>query len=186
MRLVGGAILVLLGLLFLLDNLNLYNFNFGDFIADFWPVALILAGAAIIYRQMRSPDREVWEDFVGKQHSKSLGDLKLKPKSLPTEGSRIKHGMGDLTFDLTDCILNAGENVVECSLGAGDLRITVPQSVPVKVSCTVGGGEIYLLGAHADGIGQTLVHEDDGYATAPIKLSVRAKVGLGQCHVVHG
>ena len=41
-----GAILILIGVLFLLDNF--YFLDFGDLIHDFWPLILIAIGVAIL------------------------------------------------------------------------------------------------------------------------------------------
>jgi lia operon protein LiaF len=185
MRIITGAILILIGLLFLLENTHLFGFEFGEFVSTYWPVALIFIGIVLIYRKAKSDDEEAWKEFVGKEYSKSVGDLKLRPKSINADGLSAKHGLGDLIVDLTDCSLAAGENKLECTLGAGELKVKLPSNIPVKANCSVGAGEIYLLGAHADGIGRTLEHEDEGYSSAPTRLFLKTKVGLGETRVMH-
>lgn len=186
MRMISGAILILIGLLFLLENMHLFGFNFGDFISTYWPIALIFIGIVLIYKKSKSDDRDMWTEYVGKEYSKSVGDLKLRPKSINADGLSAKHGLGDLIVDLTECDFAEGENRLECTLGAGDLKITLPANIPLKANCTVGAGEIYLMGVHADGIGRTIEHEDEGYASAPIRLLLRTKVGLGETRVKQG
>jgi predicted membrane protein len=123
MRIITGAILILIGLLFLLENTHLFGFEFGEFVSTYWPVALIFIGIVLIYRKAKSDDEEAWKEFVGKEYSKSVGDLKLRPKSINADGLSAKHGLGDLIVDLTDCSLAAGENKLECTLGAGELKV---------------------------------------------------------------
>jgi predicted membrane protein len=185
MRVVIGAILILLGLLFLFDNIGIYRLDFVELIEDYWPLVLIAIGAALIYRQTRSTDDGVWEEAVRGHHSKSLGDMKLRPQTVPAQGLSVKHGLGDLHLDLSGCSFNDGENRIECSLGAGDAGITVPTGVPLKASCSIGVGEVYLLGSHREGVGPSLEHEDEGYATAARKINLRVKIGFGECRVVH-
>ncbi len=185
MRIISGAILILIGLLFLLENTHLFGFDFGDFVSTYWPIALIFIGIVLIYKKSKSEDEDVWKEFVGKEYSKSVGDLKLRPKNISSDGLSAKHGLGDLVVDLTKCSFAEGENRLDCTLGAGELKITLPANIPLKADCTVGAGEIYLLGVHADGIGRTLEHEDEGYASAPTRLLLKTKVGLGETRVMH-
>jgi fumarate reductase subunit C len=46
-----GIILLLFGVLFLLDNLDLMYFDFWDFIGNWWPVILIVVGLSIIFKR---------------------------------------------------------------------------------------------------------------------------------------
>lgn len=183
MRVIAGAVLILLGLLFLFDSLNWYDF--GELVATFWPLILVVVGLWMVLQRYHSKEDQNWKSFVDSRHSKSLGDLKLRPTELPSPGLEIKHGMGDLKVDLSSATLKQGENLVTCSLGAGDMEITLPVNIPVKAVCNVGAGDIYLLGQHADGFGQSLQHQDEGYDAAAQKITLNLKVGLGDCKVAH-
>jgi uncharacterized integral membrane protein len=46
-----GIILLLFGVLFLLDNLDLMYFDFWDFIGKWWPVILIVVGLSLIFKR---------------------------------------------------------------------------------------------------------------------------------------
>jgi hypothetical protein len=54
-----GAILVLFGVLFLLDNF--YILDFGDFIATYWPLILVAIGVKILldHRRQRAETEEI-------------------------------------------------------------------------------------------------------------------------------
>ncbi|MCK4858139.1 MAG: hypothetical protein KAT58_09240 [candidate division Zixibacteria bacterium] len=180
-----GVLIVVLGVLFLFDNLGWYAFSFGDFVVDFWPVALIIIGAALIYKQFRSKSDPAWTDYVSKDFPKTVGDKKLKPTRIPPEGLNIKLGVGEIALDLSETVLNNGENNIECGLGAGELRIIVPRNVALKASGRAGVGDVYLLGQHVDGFAARLNHEDDGYAAAARKINLTTKVGMGEIRVSH-
>ncbi|MFQ5870160.1 MAG: LiaI-LiaF-like domain-containing protein [Candidatus Zixiibacteriota bacterium] len=47
----GGIVLLVLGVLFLLGNLDIMYFDFWDFIGDWWPVILIVVGLSIIFKR---------------------------------------------------------------------------------------------------------------------------------------
>jgi len=55
--LIWGLILVVLGLLFLLDNLN-FNIDVWHELANFWPVILILWGAWKLYLGLKDAGTE--------------------------------------------------------------------------------------------------------------------------------
>lgn len=52
---IGPILLIMIGVLFLLDTLNLLQFRE---VAKFWPVLLILAGAFMLYNRVTPPPRE--------------------------------------------------------------------------------------------------------------------------------
>jgi predicted membrane protein len=183
MQILWGAIIVLVGILFLAHNLALFGFEFDEFIADFWPLVLIAVGVYMIYHQRHRTYTEVEIDGGTSKHSGTVGDANFKPKSLPPNGLLLKHGLGDLRLDLTECVLRQGENRVQCSHGAGDLIITLPTSIPLKAEASVGMGDIYLLGRKTDGVGCSLDHEDAEFATADQKITLSAKVGMGQIKI---
>jgi len=54
-----GAILIILGLLFLLDNF--YFIDIGYLLEEFWPVALIILGAHIILKNRKTGEVETKE-----------------------------------------------------------------------------------------------------------------------------
>lgn len=56
---VAGIILVILGIVLLLHTLNLFNF---EYVARYWPILLIAAGAYLLYARLNGPsgsDKEV-------------------------------------------------------------------------------------------------------------------------------
>lgn len=46
-----GVVFLLFGVLFLLNNLGLIYFNLWDFIADWWPLVLVILGLSIILKR---------------------------------------------------------------------------------------------------------------------------------------
>ncbi|HPC35334.1 MAG TPA: DUF5668 domain-containing protein [Candidatus Marinimicrobia bacterium] len=51
---IAGMVLVVLGVLLLLDNLNLIFFDLGDFLHNWWPLILILIGLNELFKANRS------------------------------------------------------------------------------------------------------------------------------------
>ena len=52
-KLIPGAILVIIGVLFLLDNFNVIDFSWGNFF-HLWPILLVIAGVNLVFAHNRS------------------------------------------------------------------------------------------------------------------------------------
>ena len=186
MSAVIGIIIVVLGILFLGDNLGWFDYDLGALISDWWPAILILVGGWMIFQQRHEKDGSEWEQKVSKVMSKAIGDRHLKPTEIPAAGLVLKQGAGDLVVDLTETKLNSGENRIRCSLGAGDVKVTLPTGVAVKASASCGAGDIRLFELKEDGISNKLEHTDEGYDAAPIRISLKIGLGLGDVRVSRG
>lgn len=49
-----GSTLLVLGILFLLDNLELLKIDVSDLITTYWPVMLIIAGISVLFKKKSS------------------------------------------------------------------------------------------------------------------------------------
>ncbi|MEG3789245.1 DUF5668 domain-containing protein [Lysobacter sp. CCNWLW3] len=52
-NIVGAAVLIVIGSVFLLDNLGLADISLGRLIRTWWPAILILAGIGMLFRPGR-------------------------------------------------------------------------------------------------------------------------------------
>ena len=50
---IGGLVLVVLGAIFLLNNLGIANLSVREMIGKWWPAILILVGASLLIRRFR-------------------------------------------------------------------------------------------------------------------------------------
>lgn len=48
-RIIWGLTFVIVGLLMLLDRLNIVYFDLGEFIHQWWPLVLIIIGAGMVF-----------------------------------------------------------------------------------------------------------------------------------------
>lgn len=49
-----GSTLLVFGILFLLENLDLLEIDFSDLISTYWPVMLIIGGISILFNKKSS------------------------------------------------------------------------------------------------------------------------------------
>ncbi|MFH2056659.1 MAG: cell wall-active antibiotics response protein LiaF [bacterium] len=183
MNAVIGIIIVILGIIFLGNNLGWFEYDLGDLISDWWPAVLIITGGWMIYYQTRRKGGSDWEERAGMAISKAVGDRQLKPTEIPTDGLVAKQGAGKLVLDLTSTRLNEGENLISLSQGAGEIKVVLPGNVAAKVTTSCGTGDIRVFDRKEDGISNRLEHEDDNYASASTRINLTVRLGLGEIKV---
>lgn len=174
-ELLVALILILLGLLFLAGNLGLFNVDWSLF----WPLMLILFGAWLIWRAFVPPPRYATGGaFYG------FGDYRPDLSGKEIRRLNLSHGFGDFDLDLTRGVIADGENSVRASLGFGDLKVSVPRDVAVRVHVSAGFGDVSAFGEKSSGIAPSLRFQSDDYATATRKLNIDASIGFGDVKVV--
>ena len=135
----SGVILVAIGGLFLLDNLNIIPYGFGDF----WPVILILVGIFII-------KGAVWpgigktatsSDFVNLSLILGGGGYKYNTKNF--KGGKVSAIMGGGTIDLRGADIQEEGAILDTFAFWGGIEIKVPENwlVTVHGSPLLGGFE---------------------------------------------
>lgn len=91
-------------------------------------------------------------------------------------------GVGDLWLDLTDLDLTESA-MVDVTVGAGEMRIDLPDDVAVRVDASVGAGEIVLLGQTTDGLSVTRSYQSPGFDDAGVTLTLDLDVATGRIEV---
>ena len=100
-----------------------------------------------------------------------------------------RHGIGQLIVDLRDLDPERTDHSVDLSLGIGELRVYVPDSVATTAEIAVGAGNSEVRGAGilweaADGLGisRTTTVPPSGETTGVLRLEM--DVGIGEAEVV--
>jgi predicted membrane protein len=140
-----GPIVFLLGLGFLLENLDVIG---HDWFSSYWPVGLIVIGISIAFGAFRvrrdrewlkprSTDEE-WLDAVA-----VLGGHKERVRSDSWHGGRATAVLGGIELDLRDAHIAPEGAVLHVSAFMGGVSLTVPESCEVRMHGTpiLGGFE---------------------------------------------
>ncbi len=165
--------LILIGALLLAGNLGWLAFNWNMV----WPLVLILFGVWLVWRAFQ-PARYVggaaygWGDYEPDLAGKAIHD------------ENFSHGFGDFDLDLSRATIPDGASSVRASLGFGDLKVIVPRDLAVRVKASAGLGDVSVFAKKHEGIAPAVDFQSDDYATAPRKLALEARVGLGEVKVV--
>ena len=179
-----GLVLLIVGAVWLLNNVGAVFFDFGEFIGRAWPVAIIIVGIWILVGS-RQPS-VVKGNPAAQRLSHGLGDLHMTPDRIDPEGLEVKVGAGEVKMDLTGTKLQDRENLVTVKIGFGDIEIRTPNNVPVFVNGRTGAGDLHLFGRDADGFAARLDFRDPDYELSARKLRIDLKAGLGDIRVERG
>ncbi len=178
-RLLLGLLLIIVGGVFMVIQVFNLDFDLGDMISTFWPVALILTGFYLIWRQRRrrhtDPDVQVVE--------KAFGNIKLSGADLNPDGIDAELGVGEIRIDLTGAIFGNKEHQMRVQVGIGEVKIILPKNIPISTKASVGIGVANLFGRRESGMGVDLNFVSEGYATAAKKLRITAGTGIGEIDI---
>jgi phage shock protein PspC (stress-responsive transcriptional regulator) len=119
---------------------------------------------------------------VGERVDRS--DTVLVPESADAVPSSVDHSTGRYTLDLTevDDLDELDGRRLDVRLGAGLLRVVVPDDLGVEATAEVGLGSAELLGRQRDGAGLTVEADDAGDGDTTIFLDTH--LGVGSLEVV--
>jgi len=128
---IGGWIILIIGVLFLLSNLDIIPYDFFDF----WPVVLILVGLLILKNAIwgfkKTPGSQ---DFINLSFVLGGGDFKFNTKDL--KGGRITAIMGGGMIDLREADIQEDEVVIDMFCLMGGIEIKVPTTWEVNMQAT--------------------------------------------------
>ncbi len=113
-----------------------------------------------------------------------VGERDYRPASALDLRDKYELGMGQLTVDLRQTDLPAGDVPLEIDLGIGEARVIVPEDVCVATDAQVGIGEARMFNRNNGGIDVDL--DDRPSAAADVtRLLVKADVGVGSLRIGH-
>ncbi|MBN1138214.1 MAG: hypothetical protein JXM73_16615 [Anaerolineae bacterium] len=152
-----GGTLIALGLLVLISS-----WIGVDFCALLLPLLLIAAGVYIILRPRFAPPGTA-------MHVHLLGDVR-RAGAWTALDEELWVLIGDATFDLTQATLPPGETVIRFLGFVGDLKLIVPEGVPVAVSSTAFLTTSKVLGVKKDTFLEPFETATEGYDAAESRL----------------
>ncbi len=188
-RVLWGLIIIIIGILILLNNLD--AFDIGDFIADFWPLLLILIGLRLILRRKRykeisthiTADRDIISESDEAFYSNVFGDFDVAINSKNFQSGKINNVFGDVDVDLTNLNITSGEKKLHISGVFGDIKVTSPKQVPFFIRASIVAGDIKMMGEKRSGFSVEKTYKSEGYDTAENRLNIYVSHVLGDIKV---
>jgi lia operon protein LiaF len=194
-RFFWGAMMILFGALFLLDNLNVLDF--GDVMRNFWPLILVAVGVKIILSR-KSPDQGNWQqpppdaslgavpagfstDYLSE--SRFIGDISLQVTSTAFQGGTASNFIGDINLNLSDIALAEGQRNLAISGFIGDVTLVAPKNVPYSITASLAIGDLVMFGRKEDGVGVNRNFKSADFDTAITRLNIRISFFIGDIKV---
>jgi predicted membrane protein len=86
-------------------------------------------------------------------------------------------GAGSLDITLGE---SAIPETIDINVGAGEITLTLPESIGILVTYDLGVGSINLDDTSIDGVGKETNYKSTNYDTATKKVVITASVGVGE------
>ncbi len=151
----------------LLDNFDVEIFQY------FWPLLIIFVGVYLIYRSQRKTGDSKLSEF------RILGDSSHSGFSGEIDGADISHFIGDAEVDLSDAGLKAGVNKMNIATFIGDIRVLVPENMPVSADCSAVFSDIRAFDRKEGGVFLSVHQKTADYDTAGSKLHLSCATFIG-------
>ena len=193
-----GAILIALGVLLLLDNMDVLNF--GDVLHTYWPVLFVLWGVSILLRrpsrthtmsstpigQVDNASATVYPGTDSNRLSVStvFGDYNVAVQSKSFAGGSVSTTFGDVDIDLLSAQLAEGEQVLRIDGVFGDTDIRVPHDMAVSVHVSSTFGDIRIKDQHKEGMASSLDYTSPGFESASRRLRITVSRTFGDVKIV--
>lgn len=189
-RTVAGAVLVLLGVLWLVEEFTDTDLPWTAVLA----AILILVGITLMLVASSGPhgglvslgialtvvlvSSSAFSVLADVPFTGGIGESDLAPTTLEEE---YRWAIGSMTLDLTEADLDG--RTIQASVGIGELIVIVPTEA-VSVDAGAGIGEVVVFGSNHSGLSAELViNAPDG--TEPV-LRLILRVGIGRVEVRRG
>lgn len=167
-----GGIIILLGVVFLVDNLVDINIS-----AFFWPLLLIGLGVWVLARpQLVGRDTIVTQRFLGEIDRSGEWDV---------QSEEFQSFIADTTLDMTKASLPEGVTHLRFLNFVGDIELIVPEAVGVFVQSSAFVSNVKVNGRKEESFLGPLQMQTEDYKAATSKIRVEATGFVNEIKVWH-
>lgn len=196
-RLIGGVVLIVLGIAWLLESLDVVEVPWDVLV----PAALIAVGVILVVNARTGASQggliglgvvltvllflgtTIEFPFRG-----GIGDRTERPTTLERAEDGYELGIGRLQVDLTSIEIPAeapeATTVVRARVGIGELVVIVPEGVDVRVEAKAGLGSVKVFERQESGV-DVGVTEEPPAGVEPV-FDLHLSVGIGEVSVDGG
>lgn len=191
-QIVGGGVLVLIGLLWLLERTGAVDLSATVVLA----IATMVIGIAlmILSREGSHPLLIVMGTILGlialittaapfEGFQGGVGDRTIEVTTRADIASDYELAMGSLTIDLRAVDDFDTDTRLSARVGTGDLVIRVPSDLEVAVEAEVGAGQVDIYERTVDGLGIDETYETPGFDESRQRLTLDLEVFAGRVEV---
>ncbi|RSD29289.1 cell wall-active antibiotics response protein LiaF [Mesobacillus subterraneus] len=185
----GSFVMIFSGLL-ILDRLGIISFQFLD-IWKLWPLLLVYLGFSILFQKKKVkviyktdlPSATQTEEIAGHSMKKirgvSVGKVTFKKQNWAVEPMDLYNMVGDYFIDFSKAFIPERETPIKVRGWVGEVRMLIPEDIPVKINATVGVGEVKLFDYAPEQIRHVMEYKSDDYDDAVRKLNITIELKIG-------
>ena len=164
-----SVFIIILGFIFLANNLQWTEINVGRVFDLFFPLLIIFIGASIF----------LGRSFTGKANWAIMGAVERgKTSSWQLESGSYAALLGGIELDLRHAVIPAGETVLDLTAFMGGIEIRVPAELPVIADGFALLGGVDFFGKGSGGIfGSTRTEQEIGAGGQVLRVQARAVMG---------
>lgn len=197
-----GLFIILFSGLLILDRLGLFVFQFIE-VWKLWPVFLIYFGISMLFRKNKMSVHFKTDFPLGTSEGSgeetttsstetsslkrikgiSLGDVKFKKQNWAVEPIDLYNMAGDYFIDFSKGFIPEKETPVKVRGWVGDVKMLVPEGVPVMVSATVNVGDVRVFDYSPDQIRHAVTYKSENYDEAVRKLNITVELKIGSIRI---
>ena len=202
-----GVALVTIGVLLLLDNLGIADFS--ELVETYWPLILIVWGAAVLAgrgRRQPPPGTGAETPQAGPagsgeppgtapagtgglnapllHQSNVFGDIWADVTSQDFKGGSLSTVFGNCTLNLAGATYADGDHEMRVHGVFGDTLITVQKDAPIAVYASTVFGEMTIFGQRKGGISSELQVETPSYQASPRRMKIMVSKVFGNIRVM--
>jgi predicted membrane protein len=181
-----GITLIALGVLFLLDNMDIVDV--GYLLHTFWPLIFIIWGAGILLRKdTPKPDSGTTEEGGSRKvvgdtdeetrtheidYSTVFGDCTVRISSEAFRGGSVSTVFGDTEIDCSRATVNSGEQRLSVKGVFGDAELWLSRDTAFRLTSSTVFGTIRCNDQKQEGFSPSLQYESPGYGAAERRLRI--------------
>lgn len=113
-----------------------------------------------------------------------IGDISLGSQPWVLEDTTTWNGIGDVRLNLATAHMEDRTYHLHVEGWIGDIRVLVPNTLPVQVNAEVGLGDVTVFEDAESGTGRRLTHEDARFADAKRRVVLNLRLKIGDIEVV--
>ncbi|WP_171050842.1 cell wall-active antibiotics response protein LiaF [Bacillus sp. BHET2] len=197
-KLLVGLFSLALGSLAILDKYGVVDFDYASW-WKLWPIFIIAiainrgiskkpikVSISNEYPYEKSSSKMTFEDEKDASLKKNkmnrgfiVGDIRFSEANWPLENMKLYNAIGDYYFDFSKAFIPEGETTIDIKGWIGDVKMIIPENVPVDITLNVQVGDVKLFEQKSADIRSELQYRSPEYeqAVKKIKLSVDVKIG---------
>jgi lia operon protein LiaF len=198
-----SSFLILFSSLLILDRFDYISFGFWD-VWKLWPVLIILFALSLlfsknkirvqftddvpsdIYKGKKEDLKEALSEYKNdrkKVRGLSMGDVSFKESNWALEPMELYNTIGDYYIDFSKAFIPEKETPVTVRGWIGDVKMLVPENIPVHITSKINVGDIRIFDMKTDSLNRSLDYKSEGYDEALRKLNITVDLKIGSIRI---